>query len=366
MGLLSRRRGRSKRTSLTNNIPFLRWFGPSLTMSVVAAAVYFVMTGKVDFSALDKLGSSDQQVDVKPVTISPSQQRAADTIRIATFNIKTFGEKKSSTREVPGEGVDVMGTIAQVVSHFDVVAIQEIHAGGIPVQRLVDLINASGGRYAATVSEPIRTEDSNYSESYAYVWDDSRIRLVQNSAYVVHDNHKRMDREPMVASFETRVQPTATQRPFRFTMINVHTDPDKVSAKVQGNEINVLDDVFVRVRQYEYETAGEEDCILVGDLNVNSAGLQELAMIPGVETIAGDIPTNTRRTKTYDHILIDRNMTREYLPGRFGVIDFQRDLGLTERQALLVSDHMPVWAEFSAYEIPQVQPVANNGTRIIR
>jgi len=81
-------------------------------------------------------------------------------------------------------------------------------------------------------------------------------------------------------------------------------------------------------------------------------------MIPNLVTIAGDIPTNTRRTKTYDHILIDRNMTREYA-GRFGVIDFQRDLGLTEKQALLISDHMPLWAEFSAYEASQVQPVAS-------
>ncbi len=149
-------------------------------------------------------------------------------------------------------------------------------------------------------------------------------------------------------------------------MINVHTDPDKVSPKNPQNEINVLDDVFVRVRQYEYETAGEEDCILVGDLNVATAGLQELTLIPNVVSIGGDIKTNTRKTETYDHILIDKNMTREFLPGRVGVLDFQRDLGLTERQALLVSDHMPLWAEFSAYEVAQVQPVASTSTRMIR
>ena len=72
---------------------------------------------------------------------------------------------------------------------------------------------------------------------------------------------------------------------------------------------------------------------------------------------AGDVKTNTRRTKTYDHILIDRRMTREYT-GRFGVLDFQNDLGLTEEQAILVSDHQPLWAEFSAYELPTFNPVA--------
>jgi endonuclease/exonuclease/phosphatase family metal-dependent hydrolase len=344
----------------------LRWFGPGLTTTVLAALVYFALTGKIDFSALDRFTSGDTVVDVRPVTLDTTARRPADVLRIATFNIQVFGDKKSSTREVPGEGIDVMGTIAKVVTNFDLVAIQEIHNEGLPIRRLVDLINASGGRYAATVSEPIRTEGSNYTECYAYVWDDTRVRLVQNSAYVVHDNYKRMDREPMVASFEARVPPLPGQRPFRFTMINVHTDPDKVSPKDPQNEINVLDDVFVRVRQYEYETAGEEDCLLVGDLNVATSGLQELTLIPNVVSVGGDVKTNTRGTNTYDHILIDQNMTREFLPGRVGVLDFQRDLGLTERQALLVSDHLPLWAEFSAYEVAQAQPVASASTRIMR
>ncbi len=204
MGLLSSRRGKSN-GSFANRVPMLRWFGPGLTTTVLAAVVYFALTGKINFSALDSFSSQDTVVDVRPVTLDTTARRPADVLRIATFNIKVFGDKKSSTREVPGEGVDVMGTIAQVVTNFDLVAIQEIHNEGIPIQRLVDLINASGGRYAATVSEPIRTEGSNYTECYAYVWDDTRVRLVQNSAYVVHDNYKRMDREPMVASFEARV-----------------------------------------------------------------------------------------------------------------------------------------------------------------
>ena len=56
--------------------------------------------------------------------------------------------------------------------------------------------------------------------------------------------------------------------------------------------------------------------------------------------IAGDVKTNTLRSKTYDHILIDRTMTREFT-GRFGVLDLQNGFGLTEQQALTVSDHQP-------------------------
>ncbi|MGI9473468.1 MAG: endonuclease/exonuclease/phosphatase family protein, partial [Rubripirellula sp.] len=67
--------------------------------------------------------------------------------------------------------------------------------------------------------------------------------------------------------------------------------------------------------------------------------------------------TDTTRTQTLDHILIDRTMTREYT-GRYGVVDLQREFGLSEEQALSISDHMPLWAEFSVYEVPRFDGVA--------
>ncbi|NND97576.1 MAG: deoxyribonuclease [Pirellulaceae bacterium] len=341
----------------------MRWLGPILSVSGICCVIVYALTGKFQFKAFDDF-LNDAGVTGTPVVLPAPGNRSPETIRIATFNIKTFGEKKSSTRMVPAENIDVMGTLAQVVSTFDLVAIQEVRSqDGTPIRRLIDLINQSGGQYTATLSEPIG--DEHYTESYAYVWDDTRIRMIQNSAYVVHDEENRMYREPMVASFETRAVSSDARRPFRFTLINAHTDPDKVSPNAMANEINVLDDVFVRVRQYEYDTAGEEDCLLLGDLNVDSRGLQELSRIPNLVSLVGDQFTNTRRTATYDHILMDSYTTREYTGNR-GVLDFQSHLGLTERQALLISDHMPVWAEFSVYEAPRIDPVASSSTRVIR
>ena len=217
------------------------------------------------------------------------------------------------------------------------------------------------GDYVASISQPIGR--TSHKECYAFVWDQRRIAMVPGSAYVVDDAVDRMHREPMVASFYTTA-PATNGRPFSFTIINAHTDPDEVSDRATSNEINVLDDVFIRVRQYEYEQSGEEDCILLGDLNVNADKLQEIATIPNMVTLLGNTRTNTRGSKTYDHILIDREMTREYV-GRAGVIDFKRDFGLSEQQALLISDHLPIWAEFSAYESIDVKQVAS-GVRTIR
>ncbi|WP_372726321.1 endonuclease/exonuclease/phosphatase family protein [Novipirellula sp.] len=366
----SRKQSSSRARSVLSYIPFVRWIGPSVSFAGIAAALVMVVTGRIDLSALDAgsdsvtTSESVSGTAFQSVTLSPLGQRSTETIRLATFNIQMFGDKKSSTRVV--EGVDVMGTLAQIVSQFDLVAIQEVRGGNsVPVERLVALINSSGARYTATVSPPIGR--TSQTECYAYVWDQTRIQMIRDSAYVVQDNADRMHREPMVASFQAITVPRDGRKPFSFTMINAHTDPDEVTPNATSNEINVLDDVFVRVRQFEYDRMGEEDCILLGDLNVDADHLQELAMIPNVFSIAGNTLTNTRHSKTYDHILIDREMTREYT-GRFGVIDFQKDLGLTEDQALLLSDHMPLWAEFSAYEIPQVDSVAtrNESTQMNR
>ena len=59
--------------------------------------------------------------------------------------------------------------------------------------------------------------------------------------------------------------------------------------------------------------------------------------------------TNTRGTHEYDNILFDIKNTVEFT-GRGGVFDFMREYNLSLEDALLVSDHLPVWAEFSVFE----------------
>lgn len=338
-----------------------QFFGPSVSIVGILAVAFMLFTGRINLSSLDlgtlasQLGSQEDptaatpSAGVTPVALGNVGPRAEDRIRIATFNIQAFGESKASNP-------NLMQALATIVSSFDLVAVQEVRSPqAMPVARLLDLINRSGGHYEATLSHPIG--HTSHKEQYAFVWDTTRIRLVPDSSYVVNDSEDRMHREPMVASFETRV-PTAQGRlPFRFTVINAHTDPDEVGARNPESEMNVLDDVFVRVREYEFTAHREEDFIMVGDLNVDVAHLGELGQIPGVVSLAGNQPTNTLGTKNYDHILIDRNTTAEFT-GRCGVIDYQRDFGLTSEQALQVSDHRPVWAEFSIYEIPAFANVA--------
>ena len=151
------------------------------------------------------------------------------------------------------------------------------------------------------------------------------------------------------------VTPQQGLQPFSFTLITVHTSPTTAAM-----ELNVLDDVYRSVRSYGEP---EEDVILLGDLNAGPDQLQQLGQIPGLVSAAGIGPTNTKGDKQYDYILFDRMATTEFIPGRAGVLSYQREFGIDAGSAKFVSDHCPVWAEFAIYEMPASSVATLPGAR---
>ena len=181
-------------------------------------------------------------------------------------------------------------------------------------------------------------------EQYAFVYDTNRIEVDQASVYTVSDPHDLLHREPLVTHFRVRGAPP--ERAFTFTLANIHTDPDETDT-----ELDALADVFVAVQQAGYE----DDVILLGDLNVDEYHFGRLGHLPGIAHAISGMTTNTRRNKMYDNLVFDGRATGEFT-GRSGVLDLMVEFGLSEELALEVSDHFPVWAEFSVFEAggPQV------------
>lgn len=262
---------------------------------------------------------------------SPAPGSPAQTIKIATFNIQVFGTSK--LQKTP-----VMQVLADVVRRFDVVAIQEVRStDDTVVPQFVSLVNAAGAQYNFVIGP--RLGRTNSKEQYAILFDTSRIEVDPRSVYTVPDPQDLLHREPLVARFRPRGVPP--DRAFTFSLVDIHTDPDETSG-----ELDALADVFAGVQQ---NGSGEDDVILLGDLNVDEYHLGNLGRLPGIRYVVSGVPTNTRRDKTYDNIVLDGRLTVEYT-GRWGVLDLMDVFRLTEAQALEVSDHMPVWAEFSTYE----------------
>ncbi len=306
-----------------------------IALAAVIAAGLGMFLKNFEIRGLDQLevvsrGASSTKADRGRAGLT-TPARTEGTIRIASFNIQVLGEQKMDQPAV-------VRVLAQVLRRFDVTAIQEVRSKGQDIlPRLVAAVNEGGGHYDWLIGPRLGRTDSK--EQYAFVYNRETIETDAEAVYTVHDPDDLLHREPLVAPFRARL--SEPQRAFTFTLINVHTDPDEARS-----EVNVLDDVYRAVRN---DGRGEDDVLLVGDFNVDEHYLGDVALIPDIGWAISGIPTNTRGTTMLDNLVFGRLATVEYT-GRSGVLDLVREFNLTVEEALAVSDHLPVWAEFSARE----------------
>lgn len=297
-------------------------------------------SGKVvDTSAGNDGGRSRTMTSMRPsdgAQLSMVPARTQQTILIASFNIQAFGVKKVSDPVV-------VDRIVKILRLFDVVAIQEVRATDQTVlPQLVQMVNSQGAKYDFILGPRLGRTDSK--EQYCYVYDTNRILSSPAASYTVNDTADLLHREPLVGRFATRVP--AGYPPFTFSLMNIHTDPGEVK-----QELPVMHTVLHAVREYEWTMAREDDVLMMGDLNAAPSKFGNLAKVPGIYWVISDQPTNTRRTELYDNILFDRGPTNEFM-GKAGVLDMATVFGITLEEALKVSDHNPIWAEFSIVEQP--------------
>jgi hypothetical protein len=83
----------------------------------------------------------------------------------------------------------------------------------------------------------------------------------------VYDPADMLHREPLLTHFRVRTADPA--RAFTFWLMNIHTDPDEVP-----EEVAALADAFVSVQQQGW---GEDDLILLGDLNTDEKHLARIS-----------------------------------------------------------------------------------------
>jgi endonuclease/exonuclease/phosphatase family metal-dependent hydrolase len=277
----------------------------------------------------------------------PSPMFGGPAIRIASFNIQVFGDAKAAKPHI-------MWTLAAIIQNFHLVAIQEIRTQDdyFIDNFLRNYVNQNGRAYDKVIGP--RLGRSNSKEQYAFLYDTAAIEVNPRMIYTVNDPDDLLHREPLAAMFRVRGLPP--QQAFTFVLVNVHTDPDETDA-----ELDALAQVYQVVRR---SSGGEDDIILLGDLNADDQHLGALGRLEGIRPIVRGVYTNTRQTALYDHIIIHQPSTAEF-SGRGGVYNIEQIHKLTRDQALQVSDHLPIWAEFSAYESASPGRVASRETPAI-
>ena len=303
-----------------------------LTLLAAAGSWVFFRDFPVDSLGPHLAGLNKAPIQSSSLSVAGAPvPRMGETIHVASFNLQVFGRTKTSKPRV-------MDSLAMIIRHFDVIAIQEVRTTDQDViPRLVDHVNASGRKYDYIVGP--RVGRPGTTEQFAYLFDRGTIEADRHQLYTVKDPNDLLHWEPLVGWFRALGPPQ--REAYTFTLVNVRIDPENVK-----KELGVLDDVFRAVRD---DGRGEDDVILLGDFQQDARQLGPLTLVGGMVRATTGIPTNTQGTEQLDNLVFQGQSTCEFT-GRTGVFDFMRRFNFTMDEALEVSDHLPVWAEFSVQE----------------
>jgi deoxyribonuclease-1-like protein len=309
-----------------------------LLLAFVAGGVYFFLNyevqthyenGKLAYMKIVAKGAAGGAAAVDsanpPANIRP-------TFRLASFDLGQFDDAKQATHRVS----DVLN---HLFPQFDLIAVQGIRGKnqGVLV-RLVEQINAASGRSFNFATCPTQQRDA-VDHYNAFLFDRARLEVDRTTVHFVEDRLGRFRVKPLVGAFRARGPNPAEA--FTFTLINVEVDPDNVAA-----ELDLLAEVYRAVRD---DGRNEDDIILLGDLESDDMHLGRLGNLLGVVPLLSNLPTTVRGTELLDNILLDRRATSEFT-GRVEVVDMIREFELTKPDATEISEHLPIWAEFSVYE----------------
>jgi endonuclease/exonuclease/phosphatase family metal-dependent hydrolase len=286
-------------------------------------------------------------------------------VLIGTWNIRALGDMTKKWRAGPSDSpkrdFHAVRCIAEIVSRFDVVAIQEVKAN---LRSLRHMLKALGDHWAFNLTDVTRGAPGN-SERLAFVFDTRKVRasglaceLVvpkeQLDAGIGADSLRdQFVRTPYAVSF------LSGKRTFILVTLHVKWGDDAAERVPELTAIaEWMADWAKDVNAYDH------NLIALGDFNIDREGsrLYEAFTSTGlyVPEDLHDVPrtifTNPGQVKPYDQIAWFRGanqipeLSLEYVQA--GSFDFttvaMRSLNLTKQQlSWRLSDHYPLWAEFS-------------------
>lgn len=260
--------------------------------------------------------------------------------RICAFNTQRFAQGKA-------EKPHVVNGLVKILSRCDISVLQEVmDVKGKAVPALLTALNRfdGSGPYRSLTSP--RLGRGNYQESYVFIYREQSTQILDSYKY--EDNHP--DRPDVFARepFIVRISIPSKELP-ELVLIPQHTMPSKAEA-----EIDALYDVFLNVR----DRWGTEDMIFLGDFNADCGyvakkrwGQIRLRRNPDFHWLIGDKADTTVREKThcaYDRIVVHgKKCLAAVVPESAQPFDFPKNFGLSEAEALEISDHYPVEMELN-------------------
>ncbi len=254
----------------------------------------------------------------------------SEVARIATFNIKVFGETKMGKPAI----VDIL---VDTVLQYDLVAVQEIKDidQTVPYDFLDALNNKSFSTWDMVLSprSGLQDDDQSSQEQYAFYYNTSVFRSMGNGTLHNDSVDDSFQREPFIAQFEVLDQ-NGTGTGFDLSLVTIHTKPAAALS-----EINALPHV---IDTYLEQHPNESEIVILGDFNAacSYVSSNELSNSPLAHSnYTWLIENNVDTTVSDSYCAYDRIVTNGDLDGRL-VGTWGVDTSFSDNN---VSDHYPVW-----------------------
>jgi endonuclease/exonuclease/phosphatase family metal-dependent hydrolase len=288
-----------------------------------------------EFDDKQRLQTIDSLLKIRKELKQRVPEKSADkSLLLASWNIKEFGHLKERLPES-------YFYIAEVISRFDLIAVQEIKRELDDLNRVLKILG-SDWKYIIT---DITEGRAGNRERFAYIYDSRKVEPSGLSGEIVlwddltkDSDLKQLKRTPAITGF------TAGWK--SFAIINVHFHPGNSSQdkKVRNEEITLLLKALK-----EKERKGHlwnDNLIILGDMNLfmNNSDMVEQFVNNGYIESEGLIgkPTNIAKNKEiYDRIFYKAN-------NFFKVIE--DDGGRHRADVLEVFDFIYPDSEFKRYE----------------
>lgn len=214
-----------------------------------------------------------------------------NTLLLATWNIRDLGnEDKRATNDglnQPGPRLEEsFYYIAEIISAFDIVAIQEVN--DLDALRRIMRILGPSWDYMTTDINPAK---SGNDERMTFVFDTRKVRFTNMVGQIVTEAEKQLVRTPYYATFQSGW--------FKFTLCTVHILYGDYQDTTE--RIREIDDIagFLADR---VERTGE-NIILLGDFNILSRTDATFKPLGNHGwTVPLDYKSNVRKNKAYDQI----------------------------------------------------------------
>lgn len=267
-------------------------------------------------------------------TVAGSADRAAPgakgTIRVASFHLDRLDDHKFA-RPV------VSDLLVSLVPQFDLWAFQELSGGGPSVLlRLLQSVNEGGRQYDFAVCPSVR--ETPTGQYLAFVFNRATVEVDLDTVRTIEDPTNQFRHKPLVGLF--RVRGPKPEQAFTFKLVNVQVDP-----AYADNELPRLAEVYRAVRD---DGLGEDDVIVVGNFAAVPRKIDDVFEPARLHACVAD-PLTSAGFSTRSNLVISRRATTEFT-GRSGVFDLVRAYDLNPLTLQAVSAHLPVWAEFTAFE----------------